>query len=736
MKNIKRERVWNELYAFGDAKNDEIILNMAQKLGRSKLFAVLLYNRGYRTAEKAEGFLHFKEADFHDPYLLRDMDKAVDRIFGAIENGEKICIYGDYDVDGVTSVSMLYLYLESLGADVCMKIPKREGEGYGVSCAAVEALAADGVNLIITVDTGITAGAEVEYGKQLGVDFVVTDHHECRSELPDACAVVNPHRPDCAYPFKELAGVGVVFKLVCACAMQKCRENGRPVADGVKEVCLTYADLTALGTIADVMPIVDENRLIVSIGLHMMNHKPRPGIGALIEASSAKKIGEEPKKRKINSSFIGFGLAPRLNAAGRISDASIAVRLLLSSEGEEAAAYAEELCAINKKRQVEENHIAEQAYEKIEDIADFEKNPVIVLDSNGWQQGIIGIVASKITEKYGLPSILISFDGSVGAEESEFDDGKGSGRSIKGLNLVEALGYCEDLLVKYGGHELAAGLTVKRGNLDEFCARINEYAREHLDGEAFKVRFDADCELSIFDVTVDFAKEMQYLEPYGTGNATPLFVIRNVNVKRITPTKGGDHTRLMVEKDGMVMNAMYFGKTMSDLGFEVGDTVDLLFNIDLNDYKNVVSAQMLIRDSRLSEEYTKRLAQHKKRYAEIRGGDSFDVSEDVIPDRDDCARVYNLLRKEYRSGSSLSDTKSVLKELNAIGAAEINYIKLKYIFEIFNELKICEISEIDSDIYSFKVVFQANKTSIDKSAILKKLKSQCIYRNCQDARQS
>ena len=734
MKDIKRERVWNELYAFGDAKNDEIIREMAQKLGRSEFFAVLLYNRGYRTAEEAEGFLHFKEADFHDPYLLMDMDKAVERTLGAVDKHEKICIYGDYDVDGVTSVSMLYLYLESLGADVCMKIPKREGEGYGVSCAAVEALASEGVKLIITVDTGITAGDEVEYGRELGVDFVITDHHECRSELPAACAVVNPHRPDCNYPFKELAGVGVVFKLVCACAMKKCRDSGRPIVDGVKEMCKAYADLTALGTIADVMPIVDENRLIVSIGLHLMNQNPRPGIDALIEASSAKKVGEDNKKRKINSGFVGFGLAPRLNAAGRISDAAIAVRLLLSSQREEATAYAEELCAINKRRQVEENRIAEQAYEQIEDLADFDKNPVIVLENNGWQQGIIGIVASKITEKYGLPSILISFDGSVGAEESYLDDGKGSGRSIKGLNLVEALGYCEDLLVKYGGHELAAGLTVKRGNLEEFCERINEYAREHLDEEAFKIRFDADCELSMADITVAFAKELQYLEPYGTGNATPLFVLRNANVRRITPTKGGDHTRLMVEKDGIVMNAMYFGKTMSDLGFEVGDTVDLLFNIDLNDYKNIVSAQMLIRDSRLAEEYTRKLGDQKKRYAEIRGGESYSFNEDLIPDRDDCARVYTFLRKEYRNGNSLTDTKTVLRELNQTGVPEINYIKLKYIFEIFNELRICEISELDRDIYSFQVVFQANKTSIDKSAILKKLKSQCIDRNQQEAR--
>ncbi|MBP3369173.1 MAG: single-stranded-DNA-specific exonuclease RecJ, partial [Clostridia bacterium] len=484
MKKNRREKVWCERYVFGDASRDAAVRQMAQELGRSELFSVLLYNRGYRTAEDAFRFLRFEEADLHDPFLLADMDKAVERVLRAVETGEKICIYGDYDVDGVTSVSILYLYLGSLGANVTMKIPKREGEGYGVSCNAIEALAQEGVKLIITVDTGITAGAEVEYAKTLGVDFVVTDHHECRIELPDACAVVNPHRPDCTYPFKELAGVGVVFKLVCACQITRCRQNGSSVIDGIRKVCTDYADLTALGTIADVMPIVDENRLIVSMGLKIMEDRPRPGLAALIDAASSKKSGEEsPRKRKITSGFIGFGIAPRINAAGRISDAAIAVRTLLAPKGKEAEDYAEELCAINRQRQIEENRIAEKAYEMIEDIADLDSNPVIVLDSNEWQQGIIGIVSSKITERYGLPSILVSFYGSVGFAECDFDDGKGSGRSIKGLNLVEALGYCDDLLVKYGGHELAAGLTVKRGNLDEFRERINAYAREHLDDE-------------------------------------------------------------------------------------------------------------------------------------------------------------------------------------------------------------------------------------------------------------
>jgi single-stranded-DNA-specific exonuclease len=475
------------------------------------------------------------------------------------------------------------------------------------------------------------------------------------------------------------------------------------------------------------MPIVDENRLIVSMGLRLMEKNPRPGLEALIEASSFKK-GEDARKRKITSGFIGFGIAPRINAAGRISDAAIAVRTLLAPAGEEAERYAEELCAINRQRQIEENRIAEQAYEMIADLPDLDENPVIVLDSNEWQQGIIGIVSSKITERYGLPSILISFDGSMDVEESPFDDGKGSGRSIKGLNLVEALGYCEDLLVKYGGHELAAGLTVKRGSLDAFRERINAYAREHLDEEAFKIKLEADCEIKMSDVNIDFARELQYLEPYGTGNATPLFVMRDVMVRKIAYTKGGEHARLYLEKDGAAVNAMYFGMGEGMLGFSSGDLIDLLFNVDINDYKNVQSAQMIVRDARAAESYSKRMADEKTRYNELKGGAKHYSSEDFVPDREDCSRVYTYLRREYRLGNSVTDIKSVLRALESGEQKKINYVKLKYIFEIFNELQICDIVELDKDIYRFEVIFRAARTSIDKSAILKKLKTQCIDR--------
>lgn len=425
--------------------------------------------------------------------------------------------------------------------------------------------------------------------------------------------------------------------------------------------------------------------------------------------------------------MIGFGIAPRINAAGRISDASIAADLLLAEDAGIVAEYTERLCEINRQRQVEENKIAATAYEMLEASNDYDNDKVIVLAHNEWQQGIIGIVSSRITEKYGLPSILISFGASADGSVCADDDGKGSGRSIKGLNLVEALHSCDDLLVKYGGHELAAGLTVKRGDLDAFRERINAYAREHLDDDAFKIKLEVDCEIDMADVNLKFAKELQYLEPYGTGNATPLFVMRDVTVRKITYTKGGEHTRLYLEKNGMTVNAMYFSVGEGMLGFENGDLIDLLFNIDINDYKNVQSAQMIVRDARLAESYTKKATGEKKRYSELREGGKFRSDENFIPSRDDCAGVYTLLRREYRNGNSVTDVKSVQRALEQSGLA-VNYVKLKYIFEIFNELQICDIAELGNDIYRFEVIFRANRTSIDKSAILRRLKTQCVDR--------
>ena len=724
MREIKRKKVWKEKYAFGEEDRDSAIQTMASELGVSEWLSILLYNRGYHTAKEAERFLKLEQDNFHDPYLLADMDQAVTRIFRAIENREKIYIYGDYDVDGVTSVTALYLYLRELGGDVGIKIPKREGEGYGVSCAAIDVLAAEGTTLIITVDTGITANAEVEYAKTLGVDFVITDHHECRTELPDACAVVNPHRPDCPYPFKELAGVGVVFKVLCACEIRRCREDERPVIDGIRRVCMKYADLTAIGTIADVMPVLDENRMIISLGLKLMENTSRQGLRALLEASSRR--GSEDVPKKITSGMIGFGVAPRINAAGRIGDAATAVHLLLEEDEARAKAAAEELCEINRRRQSEENDIAVEAYRKIEETFDAENDFVIVLDSNHWHQGIIGIVASRITEKYGLPSILISFD-PLTDEDHPMDDGKGSGRSIKGMNLVEALNYCDELLLKYGGHELAAGLTIKRANLEEFRRKINEYAKNHLSEDVFRICIDADLVIRMKNVTMELAKEILLLEPFGAGNLAPVFMMRDVTVKKITSIGAGKHARLLLEQDGICMTALYFGVAIEELGFTVGDVIDVLFHVDINDYKNVQSVQMILQDTRIAERYADEFDRQKQRYEEVLAGSGFSVSEEIFPVREDFARVYKVLRREFRAGNCFLAIKDMLRLINAVpGEAPMNYGKLKYILRVFHELKLCEVEEIQTDLYQFRIFFNASKTNIEKSSILKKLKSQCI----------
>lgn len=727
MKKIKkRDKIWNIRYTVGDAQNDAHTAALAQELGLSEVCTRLLKNRGYDTAEGARGFLRNEDAVLHSPFLLKDLDRAVARIKLALERGEKICIYGDYDVDGVTAVSTMYLYLSSLGADVGYYIPSRAGEGYGLSCAAIDHLAQLGVNLIVTVDTGITAKDETEHAKKYGIDMVITDHHECRPDLPDACAVVNPHRLDCEYPFPELAGVGVVFKLICGFEMTRCRENGEPEIDGVRRICREYADLTAIGTIADVMPIVDENRLIVAMGLKMIADTKRLGLAALIDASSATSGGDTKKTRKITSGFIGYGIAPKINAAGRISSASKAVELLLAEDAGSARLYAEELCSINRQRQIDENRIAEEAMRKIEQSFDPENDRVIVIEDDKWQQGIIGIVASRITEKYGLPSILISFDGATGDEPDPDDTGKGSGRSVKGMNLVEAMNACADLLTKYGGHELAAGLTVKRGKIEQFKQKLNEYAKSCLTEENLRVSYEADCEIDLEQVTIPLVNELQILEPFGVSNPAPLFVLRDLNVERVMQISAGKHTKLLVSHGNTRMYAMYFGMSEFALGVREGDRIDLLASLDINVYRNEKSVQLIVQDHKHSASFVAGKEQEKQRYGEIKSGAGFRPEECILPDRNDFAKVYTLLRKLTRAGNDTLTVQNLLHMLSREAGAPINYIKLKFIIRIMHELTICGVEELGEDIYRFTVEFTGTKTSIDKSHILKKLRTQCV----------
>ena len=487
----KKEKRWI-IKSVDTAESENEISKISRDLGINRIVAKLLYNRGYTDTESAKSFIYMETEMLSNPFLLQDIEKGIDRISEAVSRGEKITVYGDYDVDGVTAVCTLYLYLKSVGANVEYYIPNRIGEGYGVSTVAIDSIAEGGTGLIVTVDTGITATEEVLYAKSLGIDFVITDHHECRTALPEAVAVINPHRPDCPYPFKELAGVGVVFKLVCA---YEERIGGTTRREAAKKIFSEYADLVAIGTIADVMPIKDENRIIVRYGLSKIENNKRVGLSALMEAASsrndAQKNQRNKKRSKITSGYIGYTIAPRINAAGRIKNASMAVELFLSQDPDYAREIAEELCHTNRERQAEENKIMLEAAEQIDNL-NIDDNPVIVLDADHWHHGVIGIVSSRITEKYSRPSILVSFEGNEGDTPSPDDIGKGSGRSIKGMNLVDALCYCSEHLVKFGGHELAAGLSVKRCELDNFRALINEYAKNNLSQDDMIPTVEAD----------------------------------------------------------------------------------------------------------------------------------------------------------------------------------------------------------------------------------------------------
>ncbi len=737
--NNKREKVWNTLYQNSESSNSAV-QSICQVNKLNEITAKLLYNRGYTSPETVKKFLCNETTTLYDPFVMADMEKAVARIQKGIINKEKIVVYGDYDVDGVTSVSCLYLYLKSKGADVSYYIPSRDGEGYGVSVGTIERMAKEDVKLIITVDTGITACDETDFASSLGIDMVITDHHECREILPTASAVVNPHRPDCPYPFKELAGVGVVFKLLCALESRYAEEAGEDRLNGIRRIFKEYADLTAIGTIADVMPIVDENRLIVMYGLDKIGNTERIGLSALIDAA-ANNAGSEvrssipagnsaPKKKKITSSFIGFGLAPRINAAGRISSASKAVELFLTDSPEKARSLALELCEINKKRQIEENRIAEQAYKKIEQDFDFKDGRVIVLDDDGWQHGIIGIVASRITEKFGLPSILVSFDGATRGYPNFDDLGKGSGRSIKGLNLVEALRFCEDLLAKYGGHELAAGLTIERGKLDEFKEKINEFARNNISEEMMNIRLDADCYIDMEDITLENATEISLLEPFGTANPVPSFILCDARIDKIFSISSGKHSKLILSAAGKTVTAMYFGTSPQRLGFREGDRVDVFFNIDINEYQNIRSVQLIIKDMKISEAYDVSLRHEMFKYEYIRGGGSFEEADNIIPTRADFAAVYNVLRRECRLGHDTLNEKILLSKLqgDACPDGDIGYIKMKFILSVFRELNVCGIEEKEDGYYSFQIYFKTDKANLDKSYILKKLRSQCIDR--------
>lgn len=689
--------------------SSEEVTALAEALGISRVTALLLCQRGYTDEESARRFMAAKDGVFHSPFLIPDMDKAVARIERAIASGEKTVIYGDYDVDGVTSVSVLSLYLKERGLTVGYYIPDRSGEGYGINNAAIDKFHTEGVSLMLTVDTGVTAIEEVAYATSLGIDTVVTDHHECQEFLPDAVAVVNPRRSDSGYPFKELAGVGVVFKLLTALETKRAKDENEARAN-IEALCRNYIDLVAMGTVADVMPLIDENRLLVSRGLEVMNTRPRMGLTALLSAAS----GGEKKPAAITATTISFTVAPRINAAGRIDSAERAVALFLSDSPTVTTETAYALCEINRARQAEENRIMEEAEAKIK-AGDYQNDDIIVLADDCWHHGVIGIVASRITEKYSLPSILISFDGDIG---------KGSGRSVKGINLVEALTDSKEYLVKFGGHELAAGLSVERDKIEAFRQNINRYVRMHRDAAEGAAGIDVDCEITGHDVTLEAAEELSLLEPYGIANPSPVFMMRGVRLRGILPL-GEKHAKLLLEHDGVQLAALRFGRSREMLEYYGGDTVDLLFSISVNEFRGVRSAQMIVKDIRLSEGAFVIDPDARNRFDELMAGGLFDKEEDILPTRDDIAPVYLWFKRHYgNTKDEMTGIRELLTQFR--GNSRIHYTKLRVILKILDECGIVAIRYAgeNGENLHYTVNYVKNKVDTERAPTYVKLKQQ------------
>lgn len=652
--------------------------NIAQAEAYSELFGIpvivakVLLNRGFTDAAEAKKFLDKNADGFYSPQLLTDMDKAVARIKKAVENKENVVVYGDYDVDGITSTALLVSYLREQGVDAQAYIPDRQNEGYGINKAAVEKIVSDGATLIISVDTGITAFEETEYAQKLGCDVIITDHHECKQELPAAVAVVNPKRMDCSYPFKELAGVGVAFKLVCA-ASEKSES----------EILEKYADLVALGTIADVVSLKDENRIIAARGIEKLSKNPNPGLAAVIST-----LGLRQKWN--NCAVVSYSIAPRLNAAGRMSNAMIAVQLLLTKDPIEAQELAIRLDDDNKNRQTEEKIIFDEAVEMINSINLADKK-VIVLAKRNWHHGIIGVVASRICERYNKTCILISID-------DEWC--KSSGRSVEGINLFEALGHCSDILEKFGGHAYAAGFSIKEEYIEELDRRLNEFAK-NCDFTEKMPQLLIDSRITVSDINVSTIRKTEVLAPYGAGNKVPVFALMGVKVVDIKTLSDGKHCRFLVESGKRLVEAIAFGAGSLAKECCVGDIVDLAGELNINLYNGQTRLQIIVSGIRIS---------HKE-------------ISDILPDRQDFVDIYRYI---LQSGKSISEEVSLLCGIltEKLGRRFMRE-KIINVLRVFMDLNILTYHKL-GDVIQVSLLENTSgmKVSIDKSAEYQRIKKE------------
>ena len=611
------------------------------------LVSAVLASRGIATAEEAAAFLEHEQRLTYSPFLMADMDKAVERVQRALADHERIAVFGDYDVDGITATCILVDYLQSRGADVLHYIPRRIEDGYGLSVDAIEGLYRKGTRLLITVDCGITGVEEVDFANSLGMDVVVTDHHECKETLPRAVAVVDPHRPDCGYPFKHLAGCGVALKLALAL--------GGP--DREEALFSRYCTLAAIGTVADVMQMSGENRTIVSRGLAAIEHSDFIGLHALLKEAGLAG-------REITSVQIGFVLAPRINAAGRMGAADKAAELLLCTDPAEAERMARELCALNRERQNVEQTIYSQAEEMIARLPDRDRS-ALVLESSRWHQGVVGIVASRLSEKYSRPSFMIHLNGATG---------KGSCRSWGGFNLFAALESCKDLLLGFGGHELAAGFTIQEENIPAFRQRMNDYARSFRGGQAPVSELDVDVAITHPSaVTLEELEALSALEPYGSGNARPVFCLLGATLLRTQNVGQNRHLKLRLGKGSAQFDGIFFSTVAEDCGCRPGDRVDAAFYLQVNEFRGSRTVQLQMVDLRPSlrpsgrEQESLALAEQCAARQPISARDA----RRLLPTREQFAAAWRFLERTVPEGGLTTGYLPLLRMLAAeLGKAE------------------------------------------------------------------
>lgn len=656
----------------------------AQTYGVPFFLAMLMNIRGLDDAAHLREFLGEGEP-LSDPFLLKDMDKAAARITRAVDNMEKIAVYGDYDADGVTSTAMLYSYLETRGADVIFYIPQREGEGYGMNIGAVEYLKEQGVTLIVTVDNGISSVQEVARANELGIDVVVTDHHRPQEILPDAVAVVDAYRPDDTSPYKHFSGVGIAFKLLMAL------EDG---AGDVEDLLEAYSDLAAIGTIGDIVPLTGENRTLIRAGLERLSQSDRPGVQALLEnAGIAGKV--------LTSTNVAFTLVPRINATGRMGAPERAVRLLISGYEEEAEVLSEEICADNEERRRVEAEIAEAAFADIE-AKGYMKDRVVVVDGENWHHGVIGIVASRVTERCGKPCMIIS----RGETEA-----KGSGRSIEGFSLFEAICACGDLLIKFGGHPMAAGITLKPENIEAFRKRINRYAAEHFPQMPTQT-VTLDCKLNPAALSVSMAQSLTQLEPFGNGNPQPVFGLFNMELSNVTPVGGGGHLRLTLEKNGSVITAMRFNTKPEELPYHIGDKIDLAVQLEAREFRGQPSLTVIVRDMKFAAFNTEKNIASLASFEKWQRGEVLSAEDKnrLYPDRACLAAIYRALRTVNGKETDQVRFVSQFEKDMTLGL-------FKTALLVFEERGLVH-SEIADDTFTATLIETSGKTDITRSPVL------------------